>query len=369
MSLLSWIAQAGRWGRALRGVVALSAIFFATGAGAADGRSVKIAVITYFSSGKIQLSGADYAVEKEGWLRQELEKQGYALEWYPVANAAVGPLTNEAFSSRAIQFANYSDLPSIILNAAGAGVRTTVVVPGASPSDGYLLVPAGSTAKSIEDLKGKRLAIHKGRPWELTLLRLLDSRGLSYNDFQIYNINLDAAAAAVATGAVDAFFTIQPYQLEERRVAKTIWSSKDAPLEWKQWGGLWGDRAFISAHPEVTQTVATAYVRARLWASRPENKDEIVRAGTANGTPEHIVRRTYDESAFSWKDQWSPLFSDAFHRHYEQAIAYALEKNIIRNPVKADELIDRRFVDKAIKDLQLEDYWISYDKLAGAPAR
>ena len=264
--------------------VGLIALLSTSGAAAEDApKKVSIAVISTFASGKVNLTGADYAVEKEGWLRQELAKKGYQLEWYPVANASVGPLTNEAFTNHVIQFAGYSDLPSIILNAAGAGVRTEVVVPGAAPGDAYLVVPANSTAKSIEDLKGKRLAIHKGRPWELTLLHYLDSKGLSYNDFQIYNINLDAGTTAVATGAVDALFTLSPYQLEERKVAKIIWSS---------------------------------------------------------------------------------LFQPAFLRHYQQAIAYSLDKQLISNAVKAEDLIDDHLVAKAISDLKLDGYWATPGQVA-----
>jgi len=41
-------------------------------------------------------------------------------------------MINEAFANRAIQFASYSDLPSIILNGSGAPVRTVMLVPSHS---------------------------------------------------------------------------------------------------------------------------------------------------------------------------------------------------------------------------------------------
>jgi len=91
--------------------------------------TIRIAVINAFASGAVQLSGVDYAIEKEGWLKSELAKRGYKFEWYPVANAAVGPLINEGFTSHVIQFASYSDLPSIILNASGSNAHTVALVP------------------------------------------------------------------------------------------------------------------------------------------------------------------------------------------------------------------------------------------------
>ena len=340
--------------------VASTSLATAPALAGSDPETIRFAVVSTYASGAVHLSGAEYVVEKQGWLKEQLAQKGYRLEWYPVAN--------EAFTNHAIQFASYSDLPSIILNAAGADVRTAVVLPGAAPGEGYLVVPANSTAKSIEDLKGKRLAIHKGRPWELTLLHLLDSKGLSYNDFQVYNINLDAGTTAVATGAVDALFAVEPFQIEERGIAKIIWSSKDSPVEWKQWGGIWADKSFLAKHPDIAQLVVTAFVKARYWIAQPENKDEIVQLATVNGTPERIVRRNYDQSPLSWKDLWSPVFSKAFHRHYEQSIQYSLDKGIIASPVNANDLIEDRFVVQALKDLKLENYWGSYDDISSATA-
>jgi ABC-type nitrate/sulfonate/bicarbonate transport system substrate-binding protein len=87
-----------------------------------------------------------------------------------------GPIINEGFASGTIDIASYGDLPSIIANA--AGVRTELIVPSGRGSDTHLLVPPDSSAQSILDLKGKRIAIHRGRPWELPFSRLIDSVGL-----------------------------------------------------------------------------------------------------------------------------------------------------------------------------------------------
>lgn len=322
----------------------------------ARGSTLKIAVVSSFAGGKVRLSGVDYAIEKQGWLRQELGKRGIGLEWFPAPNAAVGPIVNEAFANHQIQFAGYSDLPSIILNASPTSGKTKLLVPG-NPTDSYLVVPKASTARSIEDLKGKRLAIHRGRPWELPLLRLLESRGLSYKDFQIYNINPEAGAAAVATGGVDGLFTISAFGLEDKGVARIIWSTADQPLSWKSWGGFWSSRRYLEQQPEVAQLVVTAYVKAAHWVAQPEHKEEIILLGTANGTPERILRRTYDESNISWKDRWSPLFPPALYDHYRDAVAYARKNGIIQGDVDVDALLDDSLVQAALKQLSLTDYW------------
>lgn len=325
------------------------------------GSTLKIAVISSFAGGKVRLSGVDYAIDKQGWLREELGKRGVKLEWFPAPNAAVGPIVNEAFANHQLQFASYSDLPSIILNASPTSGKTKLLVPG-NPSDSYLVVPKDSPARTIEDLKGKRLAIHRGRPWELPLLRLLESRGLSYKDFQIYNINPEAGAAAVATGGVDGLFTISAFSLEDKGVAKIIWSTADQPLSWKSWGGFWGARRFLEEQPEIAQLVVTAYVKAAHWVAQPENKEEIILLGTANGTPERILRRTYDESNISWKDRWSPLFPPELYQHYRDAVVFARKNGIIQGDVDVDVLLDDSLVQTALKQLSLTDYWRPADR-------
>ena len=322
----------------------------------AKASTLKIAVVSSFAGGKINLAGIDYAIEKQGWLREQLKAKNVDLQWFPAPNAAVGPIINEAFANHKIQFAGYSDLPSIILNASNTTGKTKLIIPG-NPSDAFLVVPAGSTAKSIEDLKGKRLAIHRGRPWELPLLRLLKSKGLSYSDFQIYNINPDAGAAAVATGGVDGLFTVSAYGLEEKGVAKIIWSTADQPLDWKSWGGTWVARDYLAAQPEIAGIVTNAYVKAAYWASQDVNKEELIQVGTRNGTPEKVVRRTYDDSNLSWKDRWSPLFPPELYDHYRQATAFARENGIISGDIDVDQLLDSSLVTQALKDQGLENYW------------
>lgn len=330
---------------------------FTSRASAADKvDTIKISGVVTYVNGKIQLSSLDYAVEKEGWLRDELSKRGVKLEWYPVSGAATGPLTNEAFANHIIQFASYGDLPSIILNSNGAGETTQLLVP-TSPEDVYLLVPKDSTAKSIDDLKGKRIAIHKGRPWELSLLRLLDSKGLTYSDFQIYNIDPQAGAAALASNGIDGLCTLSAYGLEDKGFAKIIWSTKEAPHDWKVGIGIWGATDFIKQQPELTQLVVTAYVKAALWASQDANKDELIKARTVTGASESQIRRSYDDPSLSWHDRWSPLFTDEVYNHYKVDIGYSFDKKITRRSIDVNELLNPSFVNQALTDLKLQAYW------------
>ncbi|MDR2637994.1 MAG: ABC transporter substrate-binding protein [Zoogloeaceae bacterium] len=322
--------------------------------------AVRIGVIASIDkAGNTVMAGTSPLVDrviKEGWLEKELTQRGIKLEWYPLAgNAGTGSVTNEAFASGRIDFANYGDLPSIILNA--GGVRTHVVVPSGRGSDMTLLVPVNSKIVSIQELKGKRVSVHKGRPWELGFIKAAESAGLTYKDFQIFNINPQAGAAALASGKVDAHFDIGGELLQLKGIGRIIWDTKGKPLHFKMRAELWGARAFTEKYPETTQLVATAYIKAAHWAAQEKNRDEIIRIGTRTGTPEEVVRKNYDDPTLGWKDRWTPLFDQVVYDHYREVTAFARAHKQIRRDVDANELLEPKFVRQALKTLKLEDFW------------
>ena len=319
---------------------------------------LRIAVISFTdASGKVVVSSSPITqrVIKEGWLEAELAKRGVKLAWVPVPTGDTGATTNEAFAAHRIDFAGYGDLPSFALNA--GGIRTQVIVPSGPGGDSYLLVGPDSKDKTIQDLKGKRVSVHRGRPWELGFLRLIDSQHLSYSDFKLYNINPSAGAAALSAGRVDALFTIGAYLLEEKGIGKIIWSTKDAPLDWKMRAELWGAADFTEKYPELTQLVANAYVKAAYWAAQDANREAVIKTGTLDGTPESVVRKGYEDSNVSWKDRWTPLFDDVVYTHYRHSVEFATQKKLVGKKLDPDKLVEPKFVVAALKELKLENYW------------
>jgi sulfonate transport system substrate-binding protein len=329
----------------------------ALAAAAAVPDPIRIAGLASADGGSVSLSSYCYVLDQQGWLRSQLAARHLGLQWFATAHEATGPMINEAFASGAIQFGIYGDLPSAILNA--GGVETRLLVPnGVGGQECFLVVPTSSTARSLEDLKGKTLAIHRGRPWELPLLRLLDSRKLSYKDFKVYNMNPNAGMAAIAAKRVDALFTtLDAYILEAKGVGKIIWSTKTAPLDWRMRTELFAAKTFIDQYPDLTQTVVTAYVKAAYWASQPGSRETMIKVASKAERSEAVIRRSYDDDTFSWKDKWSPLFNDFVYDHYRNTVALAVDKKLIPRPIDVNKWLDPRFVNTALRELNLTHYW------------
>jgi len=333
-------------------LLAFPSVLFA----AAEPQEIRIAVVAMGAGGKQVFVGTPQLVSQDPVLKAELDKRHIKLTWVPVATSAVASEVNEDFASHNIDFAYYGDLPSVILNA--SGISTRLVAPGNLGSNVYLVVPPNSTAHSIQDLKGKRIALNRGRPWEVTFGKLLAANGLSFSDFKVVNLNPQAGASALAAGSVDAFFTLSDaYTLSDKGVGKIIWSTKQAPNDWKMRAELWGSQDFVSKYPDLTQLLVTADIRAVHWISQQQNRDAYLQDQARFGYPESVIRRDADNENVSWKDYWSPLYSPAIGSHYQAVVQHARSTGLIRNNVDVNNLILPQFVAAGVKDLGLGTYW------------
>jgi sulfonate transport system substrate-binding protein len=342
--------------RFLLALAALSSPIMAGTAFADQPATVRIVGIAGVQNGKLGYTGTPAVVAKQGWLENELAKRHIKLEWVPVSSASVASQTNETLAKGGADFAAYGDLPSIIANA--SGISTKLIVPGGSLSNTYLMVPWNSTAKSIRDLKGKRIALNRGRPWEYGFGKLLAKNGLSNKDFRILNLNPQAGAAAVSTGSADGFFTTSgAYTLQDKKVARIIWSSKGENADWKMHAELWAASDFVKRYPDITQIVATAFVRASYWSSQPENVEAYIAYAGRLGASANDTRQEITGNKISWKDRWSPLFNAELRQHYAGVNAYAAGAGLIAHPIDINTIFDPQFANRAIDELHLQNYW------------
>ena len=134
-------------------------------------QQLRIAVVANGTSGTLDFIGVPQLISQDPIFINALKQQHIELKWEPVTTAAVATLVNESFLNNKIDFAFYGNLPAVVLNA--TGVRTQIVVPGGIGNNVYLVVPPDSPVKSIEDLKGKKIALHRGRPWEIKRARIM----------------------------------------------------------------------------------------------------------------------------------------------------------------------------------------------------
>lgn len=350
-SYISWIALA-----VLVAFAVLLASCSKQGGEAAKTKVVNIASIASPYQGKQVYNGLTGVIIQQGWLKSELDKRGVQLNFVPVPTAVGAPLINEGFSGKRIDFASYGDLPAVI--AMAGGVPLKLVAPLGGGQNVYLVVRKDSLAKTLADLKGKKIALHRGRPWELPFSKLVDASGLKLSDFTIVNINPSATPAALAAGSVDATVLLSDgLLLEQKGIGKVIWSTAQAPTDWKMRAELFARGDFVDADPELTQLVVDAYVRAAAWSSKDENRAQVIKNASRGFLPEDILAKDYAADGLVWHERFSPVFHPDVKDHYRSVADYAFKRGLIRKPVDVDKLLDDRFVTKALQSLDLQAYW------------
>jgi sulfonate transport system substrate-binding protein len=330
---------------------------------------VRIASIGTMEKGKVWVTSQSTRVQAEGWLEKQLRDRGIRLEWVPVSTSVGGPAFNEALANRSVDFASYGDLPALI--ARGGGIDIRLIVPYGGGGNSYLSVPPDSTARSIVDLKGKRIALQRGRPAELPFTKLLDAHGLKMSDFRILNLPAQSASAALIAGDADAYFGgSDAFLFQDKGLAKIIWSTKTKTagreIDWKTRVDLFVRGDFADKYPQITQLVATAYVRSSHWTAQERNRDAVVNIYARPGTPKHVVERDFASESTVWKNRWSPLFDPFLFDYYQTAISMMQEKKLIRKPVSVASLFDDRFVKRAIQELQIDSFWEPRTKFGAA---
>jgi sulfonate transport system substrate-binding protein len=72
-------------------------------------QTVTIASISYPYQGKQTYNGLTQVVIEQGWLEKTLADKGVKLAFFPVSTAVGGPLINESFAAKRIDFAGYGD--------------------------------------------------------------------------------------------------------------------------------------------------------------------------------------------------------------------------------------------------------------------
>ncbi|MGA8613143.1 MAG: ABC transporter substrate-binding protein [Xanthobacteraceae bacterium] len=170
----------------------------------------------------------------------------------------------------------YSTLPIAIANAGMDDMRvlTDVFQDGAA---GYYSnefdVLADSPIKTVEDLKGKIVAINaQGSAVDVELKAMLHKHGLEPN--RDYTVVEAPFPAMLAEKKVDLISAVRPFSLdpELKKIARTLFTSRDAigPSQYLVWNAR---KPFIDSNRAVLVDLLEDSVRIVHWYLDPKNHD------------------------------------------------------------------------------------------------
>ncbi|GAA3231503.1 ABC transporter substrate-binding protein [Actinocorallia longicatena] len=134
----------------------------------------------------------------------------------------------QALSTGAID-ANSQTLNDTLASVSGGAKQTIVLVNDNSTGNDQIIARPGIA--SLADLKGKTVAAEQGTVDHYLLLLALKKAGLTEKDITFKPLPTDAAAAAFASGQVDAVGVFAPFTTTALKLkgSKAIATSKDFP--------------------------------------------------------------------------------------------------------------------------------------------
>jgi sulfonate transport system substrate-binding protein len=320
---------------------------------------IRIAVPGVGVGNRPQIGGSSVAIlGLRGLFEDEFKADGIRVQWTYLPGA--GPAVNEMFANGLADFgAGLGDLPSIIGRA--GGLHTKVLAAAGIRQHTYLSVPADSPIRTIEDLRGKQVALQKGTNIQLAAARILAAHGLTEHDLREVNMDNETAKSAIITHSVDAAWGGYDHiQLRDQGTGRIIYVARgeDNPgfLKHSTWIG---SEDFIKKYPEITQRVVKVLVQAAKWQSDQEaNPAPLYSLWTKSGVPFNDFKE--DLANISVKQLASPLVDDYIRAQYKRAIEDSKRFGLIRNTFDFDSWVDTSFLQKALNDLGLQNFWAPY---------
>lgn len=181
-----------------------------------------------------------------------------------------GPPLLEALGAGAVDIGVVGDTPPIFAQAAKANL---VYVASAPASASAILVPKSSQIQKVEELKGKKIAIAKGSSSHNLTVQALAKHGLSFKDIEPVYLSPADAAAAFATGSVDAWTIWDPYFAiaETKHEARVLLSSTESGLDSNSF--YLANRDFAQKHPDVLKAALEEVSGVSKWAA--DNRDQL----------------------------------------------------------------------------------------------
>jgi len=264
----------------LRALVVLT-VFAAVGCESGDKPAViRLDYATYNPVGLL--------LKDKGYLEEALASDGIKVEWTKSlgSNKAL-----EFLSGSSIDFGSSAGAAALLSKANGNPIRSIYVY--SRPEWTALVTRADTGIDSIDDLKGKKVAVTRGTDPFVFLLRALDSVGLSERDIELVPLQHPDGKAALERGDVDAWAGLDPLMAtsELERGTKLFFRKP----EWNTYGVLNVREEFAKQYPKYVEKVLQAYERARAQARSAPGELQaslIKEAGLTPAVAAQVLKRT-----------------------------------------------------------------------------
>lgn len=266
-----------------------------------------------------------------------LEKAGIAPKHQLVAEFTgfqYGPPMMEGLVSGQLDAVVTSFLPPLNLSAKAPGTIKFVATLGQSSHS--LLVPKDSPAKTLTDLKGKKIGVSLGSESHLDLILSLKKANLDpKTDVELVNLQPNELPAALEKGLVDSALIRQPQvlRLEESLGAKKVetWPFRFTSIVRTE---------YLNANPDAVKRYVEALKDAVLYIATNPDQSATWFAESQRLNP-NVVKKLADENplyAAKSRDDIKIEIDDNFKTLLAERLQAAIDNGLVKAKVDPSTL-------------------------------
>ncbi len=243
-------------------------------------------------------------IKDQGWLEDELAPAEVTVEW---VQSAGSNKANEALRGGAIDVGSTAGSAALLARSNGSPIQAIDIY--SQPNWAALVVRGDSDIASVADLRGRQVAATTGTDPYFFLLQSLEEAGVDPGEVTIQNLQHADGRTALDTGQVDAWSGLDPIMAaaEAESGDRIIYENVD----FNSYGFLNANEEFLTASPDLAQSVVNAYERARAWAQDNPEETATILAEVAGIAPEvaqaTLARTTLDVDPVPGEDQRAVL--------------------------------------------------------------
>jgi len=279
-------------------------------------------------------------------LENEFAKDGIKIELITFDG---GSAATVALGSGAIDFTYIGNNPSLRLAATGADVKLIGLSSWNRSNETQIVVKPDSPIRTIEELKGKKVAYLSGTVRHSTFAKALKAAGLSLKDVESLNLGIESSGPALVRGDVDAVVeSTGPVQtLVEKGAARVIFDAGvSGNPDWAVPHLISVNGDFARKYPDIVTRLLAVDIAAARWAdANPQETIAIFVKET--GSSDKAVRATYPNGKFF---QDPEITADAV-RALQGEEAFMADAGLLKGKVDYTTWIDRSFYDAALKQV------------------
>lgn len=215
--------------------------------------------------------------DQKGFFADELKKLGKTVEFKAFTS---GMLAVEALKAGDIAFACAASQPVVTSRANGTDIRFFTSYKITSKGNA-LVVPEGG-AKTVAELKGKKIGYTAGTTLNNLVLKILKEAGLSQDDVHLVNMQVTETVTSLQSGNIDGGLLWEPLitTLTDKGGFRVL---RDGDGLLREYGGFIATDQYLKDHADVAEAFVRGLKTSNDWVNaHPDETAQIVAKASDN---------------------------------------------------------------------------------------